>query len=44
MHGPATGLLMAEEILDGRAHTIEIDPLRWSRFANGAGAGEYNVV
>ena len=46
MHGPATGLLMAEEILDGRAHTIDIDPLRWGRFENGAEAkgGEFNVV
>lgn len=44
MHGPAAGLLMAEEILDGRAQTIDIDRLRWSRFESGVGAGEYNVV
>ena len=44
MHGPATGLVMAEEILDGRAQTIDIDPLRWTRFEAGVGAGEYNVV
>jgi len=44
MHGPAAGMLMAEEILDGRAKTIDIDPLRWSRFELGVGAGEYNVV
>ncbi|HEY9226244.1 MAG TPA: FAD-binding oxidoreductase [Gemmatimonadaceae bacterium] len=44
MHGPATGLLMAEEILDGRAHTIDIESLRWGRFAEGVAAGEYNVV
>jgi len=44
MHGPAAGLLMAEEILDGKAYTIEIDALRWSRFESGVGAGEYNVV
>jgi sarcosine oxidase subunit beta len=44
MHGPATGLLMAEEILDGRAHTIDIDPLRWTRFETGVSVGEYNVV
>jgi sarcosine oxidase subunit beta len=44
MHGPAAGMLMAEEILDGRAQTIDIDPLRWSRFESGVGAGEYNVV
>src|SRR5690242_4980426 len=44
MHGPATGQLMAEEILDGKAHSIDIDPLRWGRFASGVSAGEYNVV
>ena len=44
MHGPVAGLLMAEEILDGRAKTIDIDSLRWSRFESGVSAGEYNVV
>lgn len=44
MHGPAAGLLMAEEILDGRASTIDIDPLRLSRFSTGGVVGEYNVV
>jgi len=44
MHGPAAGMLMAEEILDGAARTIDIDPLRWSRFETGIGVGEYNVV
>jgi sarcosine oxidase subunit beta len=44
MHGPAAGLLMAEEILDDAARTIDIDALRWSRFESGVGAGEYNVV
>jgi sarcosine oxidase subunit beta len=32
MHSPATGMLIAEEILDGRAHTITIDELRITRF------------
>jgi sarcosine oxidase subunit beta len=44
MHGPAAGLLMAEEILDGRARTIDIDTLRYARFEAGTGVGEYNVV
>ncbi len=44
MHGPISGLLIAEEILDGAAHTVNIDPLRWSRFEHGADAGEYTVV
>jgi glycine/D-amino acid oxidase-like deaminating enzyme len=32
---PAVGLLMAELVLDGRATTIDISPLRMSRFAEG---------
>jgi len=44
MQGPICGLLMAEEILDGRAYTVNIDPLRWARFEAGADASEYNVV
>jgi sarcosine oxidase subunit beta len=34
MHSPATGMLIAEEILDGRAHTVNIDELRITRFQN----------
>jgi sarcosine oxidase subunit beta len=44
MHGPAAGLLMAEEILDGQARTIDIDSLRYARFGAEADVGEYNVV
>lgn len=44
MHGPAAGLVMAEEILDGRAQTIDIDTLRYERFGAQAHVGEYNVV
>ena len=44
MHGPACGLLMAEEILDGRATTLDIEPLRFSRFSEQKTLGEYNVV
>jgi sarcosine oxidase subunit beta len=44
MQGPIAGRLMAEEILDGRAHTVNIDPLRWDRFESGADVSEYNVV
>ncbi|MFN0179100.1 MAG: NAD(P)/FAD-dependent oxidoreductase [Gemmatimonadales bacterium] len=43
MHSPATGLLMAEEILDGRARTFDIDPLRITRFATHTGAIETNI-
>ena len=44
MHGPICGLLMAEEILDGRAHTVNIDPLRYQRFLTQALHPEKNVV
>jgi sarcosine oxidase subunit beta len=43
MHSPATGLLMAEEILDGRATSIDIDELRIPRFAAPAGRHETNI-
>lgn len=44
MHAPATGLLIAEEILDGRAHSINIDELRVDRFHAGALRSEQNVI
>jgi sarcosine oxidase subunit beta len=44
MHSPATGLLIAEEILDGRAHTIDIDELRITRFAAARPNRELNIV
>jgi sarcosine oxidase subunit beta len=44
MHGPICGLLVAEEILDGAASTVNIDPLRWDRFARGETSGEYSAV
>jgi sarcosine oxidase subunit beta len=44
MHGPVVGLLVAEEILDGRAHTVDIDPFRYDRFLGGKLDPEYNVV
>jgi sarcosine oxidase subunit beta len=40
MHAPAAGLLVAEEIVDAAAHTIDIASLRWRTFVD----GEYNVV
>ncbi len=43
MHASATGLLMAEEILDGRATTIDIDELRITRFAGAARLVETNI-
>jgi sarcosine oxidase subunit beta len=44
MHAPATGMLIAEEILDGRAHTIDIDELRITRFAAKQLNHERNIV
>ena len=43
-HGPACGLLLAEEILDGSAHTLDISPLDLARFHEGREIFEYNVV
>ena len=43
MHSPATGRLMAEEILDGRAHSIDVDELRVTRFASRELRSETNV-
>ena len=44
MHGPACGLLLAEEILEGRAHTLDISSLHLSRFREGRRILELNVV
>jgi sarcosine oxidase, subunit beta len=44
MHGPVAGLLAAEMILDGRAHSLDIHQLRFSRFAEGDLVREHNVV
>ena len=38
MHAPAVGQLLAEEILDGRATTLDITPLALTRFAGRARA------
>jgi sarcosine oxidase subunit beta len=35
MHSPAAGLLLAEEIVDGRAHSLDITSLRLERFGRG---------
>ncbi|MFM2032417.1 MAG: hypothetical protein RLZZ297_1182 [Chloroflexota bacterium] len=43
MHAPATGLLMAEEILDGAAHSYDITPLRIERYKTGS-VFERNII
>lgn len=44
MHGPIAGLLVAEIILDGRAHTLDISELGYERFADKRLIREYNVI
>lgn len=44
MHGPIAGLLVAEQILDGAAHTVDISSLAWERFAEPQTIREFNVV
>lgn len=44
MHGPGAGLLAAELILDGAAHSLDIHQLRFSRFEEGDLVREHNVV
>jgi sarcosine oxidase, subunit beta len=41
---PAIGRAIREEIVDGRAHTIDIDPLRITRFATGEHRHERHVI
>jgi sarcosine oxidase subunit beta len=44
MHGPGAGLLLSEIILDGKAHTLDICELGYSRFADAQRLHEYNVI
>lgn len=44
MHGPVSGLLMAEIILDGKATTVDVSMLDLARFEEGRLIHEYNVV
>lgn len=41
---PTVGRVIAEEILDGRAHSIDIDPLRIERFSRASKEREHNIV
>ena len=43
-HAPAVGQLIAEEILDGKAHTLDISALSIDRFRKGWTEAELNVV
>jgi sarcosine oxidase subunit beta len=44
MHGPVAGLLIAEMIMDGHAHSLDVRQLRFGRFAEGDLVREHNVV
>jgi sarcosine oxidase subunit beta len=44
MHGPISGKLVAELILDGESLTVDVSELDLARFAEGRPIQEYNVV
>jgi glycine/D-amino acid oxidase-like deaminating enzyme len=44
MHGPISGKLMAEILLDGSASSVDISSLDLARFSEDRMIPEYNVV
>jgi hypothetical protein len=44
MHGPISGKLMAELILDGRFSSVDVSMLDLARFHEGRLIQEFNVV
>ena len=44
MHGPVSGKLMAEYIVDGKFSTLDVSMLDLERFEEGRSIKEYNVV
>jgi sarcosine oxidase subunit beta len=44
MHGPIAGKLMAEIILDGHSHTVDVSSLDLARFEEGRLVREHNVI
>ena len=44
MHSPATGMIVSEQVLHGRARTIDATPLRLERFAEGQQLEETAVL
>jgi len=44
MHGPVSGVLMSEIILDGTAKTVDVSMLDLARFEEGRLVREYNVI
>lgn len=43
-HAPAVARAVREEIVDGRSHTIDIDPLRGDRFRAGSHRAERHII
>jgi hypothetical protein len=44
MHGPVSGKLVSEIILDGQAHTVDVSMLDLARYNENRLIQEYNVV
>jgi sarcosine oxidase subunit beta len=44
MHGPVSGLIMSEIILDGKATSLDVSELGLDRFKSGRLIREYNVI
>ena len=44
MHGPVAGKLMAEFLLEGQPHTVNVSTLDLARFTEGREMREYNVI
>jgi sarcosine oxidase subunit beta len=44
MHGPASGLIMSEIILDGQSSSLDVSELSLDRFEHGRLITEYNVI
>jgi sarcosine oxidase subunit beta len=44
MHGPISGKLMSEIILDGKASSVDVSMLDLARFSEGRQIQEYNVI
>ncbi len=44
MHGPISGLLMSELILEGNSRSVDVSMLDLARFSEGRLVSEYNVV
>lgn len=44
MQSPAVGMILSEFVLDGQAHTINVDDLRIERFSTGQFNQETNVI